>query len=67
MFFSSCRLALDEIHDMLPDASDDEIFAIEAPVENQNQIKSNLYYTSTGYIYNTTILHNHIQKAPINL
>ena len=31
------------------------------------QIKSNLYYTSTGYIYNTTTLHNHIQRAPINL
>ena len=34
---------------------------------SSNQIKWNLYYTSTGYIYNTTILHNHIQKAPIKL
>ena len=27
--------------------------------------KSNLYYTSRRYIYNTTILHNHIQKSLI--
>ena len=29
-------------------------------------IESNLYYTSTGYVYNTTILLNHMQKASIN-
>ena len=42
-----------------------EVFPVHAIASNQ--IKLYLYYTSTGYIYNATILHNHTQKVPINL